>query len=286
MDFEDMDLDEFFGLEPEEGEEGANEQDVAEPAQAEDTEGENEQESAEPAGGTDEKSEMSPEERHANAARRRAAELDGVRKAERDRAKAEMDALVKDLGLKNPYDGNKPIETREQYDAYKRAQTDKALERGLSSGRLTAGQLYDAIDARIAAKAPAPAAAADAPTQEELAEVERQYAALKTFDANAPELDELVQNEAFIRAAEKTRDMLEAYKLAFFDELQARQAQAGKRDAANRAQEKAHLQRTASRGTGAVEVTQEMRSMYRVFDPDITDDEIRKYESKDLKIRR
>lgn len=284
-----MDLDAFFGLEPEEaGEaetEGEREQEIAEPAQAEETEGENEQEAAEPAEHEEQADEMPPEQRHANAARRRAAELDGVRQAERARAQAEMDALVKSLGLKDPYNGNRAIETRAQYDAYKRAQDGKALERGLSAGTLTAEQFNEAVDARIR-EAGTPAPAEPAP---DYREVERQFAEVQKFDPSVQSIDELMEGEkgaAYMEAVARTRSMLDAYKLVYFEELQARQAQAGKRDAANREQSKAHLGKTAARGAGAVEVTPAMREAYRVFDPEISDEEIRKYEAKDAKLRK
>lgn len=281
MDINDMDFDEFFGLEPEDADEdqpeGENEQKPAEPVEAEENKGENVQEVAEPAEDQGEKKELTPEQRHANAARRR--------EEERNRNTKEWDDFVKGLGLKNPFDGNKPIETKEQYDAFKKLQDEKALERGLSSGSLTAEQFNAAVDARIAASAPVPAAAA----QPNYEEVDRQFAEIQAFDPSVKDLDSLVKGEkreAFLSAVERTGNMLDAYKLVYFDELQARQAQAGKLDAANRAQEKAHLQRTGARGSGSVEVTNAMREAYRVFEPDITDDEIRKYETKDAKVRK
>lgn len=281
MNINDMDFDEFFGLEPEDADEdqpeGENEQEPAEPVEAEENKGENEQEVAEPVEDQGEKKELTPEQRHANAARRR--------EEERNRNTKEWDDFVKGLGLKNPFDGNKPIETKEQYDAFKKLQDEKALERGLSSGSLTAEQFNAAVDARIAASAPVPAAAA----QPNYEEVDRQFAEIQAFDPSVKDLDSLVKgekSEAFLSAVERTGNMLDAYKLVYFDELQARQAQAGKLDAANRAQEKAHLQRTGARGSGSVEVTNAMRDMYRVFEPDITDDEIRKYETKDAKVRK
>lgn len=286
MEINDMDFDEFFGLEPEDSDENQpeeeNEPETPETVGAEDGEAENEQEDAEPA---EDQGELSDEQRHKNAARRRAAEIRNVRREERNRNTKEWDDFVKGLGLKNPFDGNKPIETKEQYDAFKKLQDEKALERGLSSGSLTAEQFNAAVDARIAASAPAPAAAA----QPNYEEVDRQFAEIQAFDPSVKDLDSLVKgekSEAFLSAVERTGNMLDAYKLVYFDELQARQAQAGKLDAANRAQEKAHLQRTGARGSGSVEVTNAMRDMYRVFDPDITDDEIRKYETKDAKVRK
>lgn len=289
MDINNMDLDEFFGLEPEEEPEGENEQEVAEPAEDNEDEGENEQEAAEPAEDQGKK-EMSPEERHANAARRRAAELDNAKKAGRDEAMAEVDAFVKSLGLKDPYNGNRAIETKQQYDEYKKAQNGKALERGLSTGKLTVDQFNAAVDARIAehspAPEPAPASALADPGMDGREEVDRQYAEIQALDPGAPSLTELVRDKAYMDEVVKRGNMVDAYKQTYFRQAMARQAQAGRRDAMNRVSEKAHLARTSTRGNGAPEVTADMRNEYRVFFPDITDDEIRAYESKDSKIRK
>lgn len=288
----DMNLEEFLGLEPEDADpadtEGAEEQDTdAEPADSYEDEGENEQDTdAEPAEDQGKKP-MTPEERHANAARRRAAELDAVRQEERQKAKAEMDAYIKSLGLKNSYDGNKPIETKEEYDAYQRAKQNKALERGLSGGKLTVEQFNEAVDARIAARqsapdkpaqaAPAPAQATPAqPAQPNREEVDKQYAQIQAMDPDAPSLAELAQDQTYLDAVKQTGSMVRAY----VERLKNVSAQAGRMDAQVRAQSKAHLQRTGGRGGDSIVVTQEMRDMYRVFEPDISDDDIRKQEAK------
>lgn len=287
MDFEDMDLDKYFGLEPEDTDEdqpeGEKEQEAADTAEEEELDGGKEQETAEPA---DEQGEMSPEERHANAARRRAAELDGARKAERVKMQSELDEFVKSLGLKNPYDGNKPIETKEQYDAYKKVQSSKALERGLSTGKLTADQFNEAVNAAIDERLSNTPAAQQQPTQEQRDAVDSQYAEIQALDPEAESLDVLAKDPSFLDEVRRTGSMVEAYKRTHVDKLLARQAQIGKMDAVNRSQSKSHLQRTSARGSGSMEITDAIRNAYRVFDPDITDDEIRKYESKDQKIRK
>lgn len=279
MDFEDMDLDKYFGLEPEETDEdqpeGENGQEAAEPAQEEELDGGKEQEVAEPADG---KGEMSPEERHANAARRRA--------AERAKSQSELDEFVKSLGLKNPYDGNKPIETKEQYDAFKKVQNSKALERGLSTGKLTADQFNEAVNAAIDERLSNMPAAQTRPSKEQYDAVDSQYAEIKALDPEAESLEVLSKDQSFLDEVRRTGSMVEAYKRTHVDKLLERQTQIGKMDAVNRAQSKSHLQRTAPRGAGGMDITDAMREAYRVFDPDITDDEIRKYESKDQKIRK
>lgn len=281
MDFEDMDLDKYFGLEPEDTDEdqpeGENGQEAANPAQNEELDGGKEQEVADPANDQG-KHEMSPEERHENAARRRA--------AERAKSQSELDEFVKSLGMKNPYDGNKPIETKEQYDAYKKVQNSKALERGLSTGKLTADQFNEAVNAAIDERLSNMPSVQPKATKEQYDAINSQYAEIQALDPEAESLEVLAKDQGFLDEVRRTGSMVEAYKRTHVDKLLERQTQIGKMDAVNRAQSKSHLQRTAPRGAGSMDITDAMREAYRVFDPDITDDEIRKYESKDQKIRK
>ena len=273
----DMDFDEIFGTTPETDadQESVQEQELADPADDYEDEGVNEQDTdAEPA--ADQGKALTPEQRHANAARRRAAEIERVRQEEREKARAEMDAFVKDLGQKNSYDGNKPIQTKAEWDEYKRAQKDKAIERTLAKTGLNKEQLDDIIDARIAERAPGRQPAA----QEEPAshaEVNRQYAEIQSLDPYAPSLAELAGDKAYMDEVAKSGSMVEAYKEVYGRQARSR---AGQFEAQTRAQGKAHLQRTSSRGGDAIIVTREMREAYRVFDPDITDDDIRKEEAR------
>ena len=118
-------------------------------------------------------------------------------------------------------------------------------------------------------------------TQDALTE---QYAALRDFDPQAPALEALLQGEkgeALLKTAERTGDLLSAYKLTYFDELLEQQAARVRRTFELRAEEKAHLRRTQAHGTDAPLVTREMLEAYRVFDPEITANEVRRYEMRD-----
>ena len=285
MNINDMDLNSIFDLDPEETVDnteepaGEQEQEVADPEEMEDEAGEQEQDVADPAdedAEEEEKKPLTPQQRHQNAARRRAAEIEKVRQEERAKADERVHALVKKLGMKDPYNGNKPIETEEEYNALEKARADKALERDLRSGKLTAKQLRgvvsDMFDERVRAQA--------APKEADTAEVDRQYAEIQSLDPYAPSLDELAKDPEYIEAVRQRGSMVEAYKQTHFKAALEAQARAATRDAAERAAGKAHLQRTGTRGSGAPVITKEMREAYRIFEPDITDDEIRKSEAE------
>ena len=127
--------------------------------------------------------------------------------------------------------------------------------------------------------------AAQASSEADEEALAQQVEALRAFDPQAPTLDEILEGEhaeAFLENAEKTGSLLDAYKLTFFDELQARQASRIRQEKALRNAEKAHLRRTQAHGADAVLVTREMLDAYRVFDPEITAAEIRRYEARDI----
>ncbi len=114
--------------------------------------------------------------------------------------------------------------------------------------------------------------------------LENQYAALQAFDPQAPALDDLLTGEkadALAENLQRTGDLLAAYKLTFFDELQKRGAARAVRAEQLRAEEKAHLVRTQAHGMDMPLVTRETLEAYRVFDPEITVDEVRRYELRE-----
>lgn len=283
-----MDMD-FFDL-FKKTDEGENEQEVAEPADEvdeEEAEGGKEQEVAEPAGESE--AEQTPEQRRENAARRRRAEaqaaVDAARAEEQRKASEREVALIKSLGIRNPYDGNKLIQTREEYDAYVRERDAKALERELSSGKLSPETLGRVIDQRIAERDKPAEVKPEAKAEESpnMAELNRQYEMLREIDPNAPSLEELGANAEFIKAMEQTGHLVRAYQQI---NAAAQQDSAKARAVAQERQRntgKDHLRSTSSKGNGAVVVTAEMRRAYRMFHPGITDEDIRRYEEKNKK---
>ena len=287
MNYMDMDLDEIFDLEPEETEENAedtgaeNEQENGDPAQDEDFDGENDQDTdAEPDEEGEEKKPLTPEQRHANAARRRAAEIEKAKQEVRDYYEGREKRIFESLKMKDAYNGNTPIESYEQFQRYDAAKEDKALERELASGRMTVSRLKETIGKVVDDKMiPRAQAEQPAPSSAQKKMVDDQYAEIQALDPDAPNFDELAKDQEFMSEVRRTGNMVQAYKRVHVDKLLDRQAQIGKRDAMLRDQSKAHLTRTSTRGIGSVEVTNEMRARYRIFDPDITDEEIRKSET-------
>lgn len=297
----DINYEDLFGLEPEETPEGVEEQDVADPVETEEPEGGEEQEIADPAE-TDEgeeepeeedqpeeepeKKPQTPEERRAQAAARRQREqqeaIDAAVAAERKRNQEAWDAHYRAMNLRDPYHGNKPVTTQAEYDAYVEARDQQALERDLKAGKITP-ERYQADVQRAAQAAARQQAEAAQRAAEGRAEVDRQFAALQAAYPSVKSLGELMQDQAFVAALTVTRDMTRAYRMAHVDEIEASAKAAAQ---AGRDSGKSHLRRAGTRGGGAPMVTQDVIDQYRIFDPDVTVEEIRAYEAKYQKARK
>lgn len=297
----DINYEDLFGLEPEETPEGEEEQEVADPVETEEPEGGEEQEIADPAE-TDEgeekpeeedqpeedpeKKPQTPEERRAQAAARRQREqqeaIDAAVAAERKRNQEAWDAHYRAMNLRDPYHGNKPVTTQAEYDAYVEARDQQALERDLKAGKITSERYQEDVQraAQAAARQQAEAAQRAA---EGRAEVDRQFAALQAAYPSVKSLGELMQDQAFVAALPVTRDMTRAYRMAHVDEIEASAKAAAQ---AGRDSGKSHLRRAGTRGGGAPMVTQDVIDQYRIFDPDVTVEEIRAYEAKYQKTKK
>ena len=297
----DINYEDLFGLEPEETPTGVEEQDVADPVETEEPEGGEEQEIADPAetddgeeepeeedqpGEEPEKKPQTPEERRAQAAARRQREqqeaIDAAVAAERKRNQEAWDAHYRAMNLRDPYHGNKPVTTQAEYDAYVEARDQQALERDLKAGKITP-ERYQADVQRAAQAAARQQAEAAQRAAEGRAEVDRQFAALQAAYPSVKSLGELMQDQAFVAALPVTRDMTRAYRMAHVDEIEASAKAAAQ---AGRDSGKSHLRRAGTRGGGAPMVTQDVIDQYRIFDPNVTVEEIRAYEAKYQKTKK
>lgn len=301
----DINYEELFGLEPEDpaGEEG---QDVADPVEDQEDLGGEDPELADPDVDVDdddtadededpadeddqqpeEKPKETPEQRRAQAAARRQREqqaaIDAAVKAERDRNLAEWDAHYKAMNIRDPYHGNKLVESKADYDAYVAERDRKNLERDLKAGKVTPERFQQQVQAQAAQQA---AAAVQRQQQQDTAraEVQRQFAELQKAEPGIKSIDEVMRDPLFVSAFQATRDMTKAYRMAHVDEIEARA-----KGAAQAAQQsgKDHLRRQGTRGGGAPMVTQDVIDQYRIFDPDISVEEIRKHQAQYQKNRK
>lgn len=288
---EDIDYGAVFGVE------GAEAQEVAEPEEAteEQAQGGEEQEVAEPDAGDEEQegAKQTPEQNAAYAAARRKAEAErdaAIRKAQED-AQRTIDDAFKSSGLKNPFTG-KPITSKAEFDAYRQqagdARKSQLMEQaGLSEEEYTAlvNDLPEVRQAREA-REKAESAMRRADEAQAKAKIDEQLQEIGKLDPDIRELNDLAKMEnypQFYELVHRGNSLLDAYKLANFDKLVQKNTAAAKQAAYNNTQSKQHMGRTKERGAGAISVPNDVKEMYRAFNPDATDAEIQAHYNKNHK---
>lgn len=290
-----------FDVEVPETTTGAEETEAAEPSGNDTTtaaaQGAEEQEAAAPAVEETEESEQpqteAPEQepktdRDAQfaAARRKAeAERDAAIAQAKEDAQKQVDEFFKNSGLMNPYTGQ-PITTRAEYEAYRERfeadQKAKLMEKaGITQEEFQAFvQGLPEVRAARQAKAEAEAAARQAREQEAKARVDEQLRQIRAIDPTVKELGDLAKLDTYPKLYDMVKrgySILDAYRLANYDTLTQRAAEASRKAAINSVQSKQHLKATESRGGGAIPVPDSVLEEYRVLNPGATKEEIQKH---------
>lgn len=317
----DIDYGELFGVEAEPA--GAQEQEAADPAgdseqesaQAQDTGAEGEaapgretQEDTPPgdsappdegerAGAEEEPEGQSPEENARYAAARRKAEaqrdaeIERVRRQAREDAERAVDEAICGSGMTNPYTGQ-AITTRAELEAYQeqfraQQQSDMQKKAGLTPEQFQAfvNTLPEVRQAR-AAQAQAEAAARQIREREARARIGEQLREIAGIDPAIRGMDDLAGMESYPRFCELVKrgnTFVDAFRLANYDALTQKAAQASRAAAIKAAAGKEHLTPTAQRGAGAESVPEDVRAEYRAFNPGATDEEIQKHYNRYMK---
>ena len=243
---------------------GENEQAHAEPAPETAAEGENEQAHAEPA-----PAEQTPEQNAAFAAARRRAETQAA-----IRNQAEQDALVERIyrGQNNPYTG-RPIRSVRDLNEYEQQyQQDQMRQAGIDPGVLN--QMIENNPAVQQAKVMTARMRQEAGQRA----LEEQIAEIGKIDPSVTDFQTLVQHPNFQQFDARVRQgysLVDAFKLANYDQITGKKAAAAKQQALNSVNGKNHLNPTKSAGTGEdVFVPEETMAMYRSAFPNWTKQQI------------
>ena len=271
---------------------GAEGQEVAEPAAADSQE----QTVAETAAGdqdglSQEQQGQSAEENARYAAARRKAEQERDAAIERARADAQaeakrvIDEVFQGRRLVNPYT-KQPITSKAEFDAYKQAfeqdQRAKILKRsGMNEAQFDAF-IQSIPEVRRAKEAETAANRARAEMK-----VEAQMAEIRKLNPNIQTVRDLAGMETYPKLYEMVQrgyDLADAYRLANFTELSKREAGAARQSAINAVKSKSHLAPVAERsGTAEIVVPEETKQLYRQLNPGVTDDEIKRHYAKSHK---
>lgn len=259
---------------------GAEEQETAAPA-VEETE-----ESEQPQAEAPEQEPKTDRDAQFAAARRKAeAERDAAIAQAKEDAQKQVDEFFKTSGLMNPYTGQ-PITTRAEYEAYRERfeadQKAKLMEKaGITQEEFQAFvQGLPEVRAARQAKAEAEAAARQAREQEAKARVDEQLRQIQAIDPTVKELGDLAKLDTYPKLYDMVKrgySILDAYRLANYDTLTQRAAEASRKAAINSVQSKQHLKATESRGGGAIPVPDSVLEEYRVLNPGATKEEIQKH---------
>ena len=259
---------------------GAEEQETAAPA-VEETE-----ESEQPQAEAPEQEPKTDRDAQFAAARRKAeAERDAAIARAKEDAQKQVDEFFKSSGLVNPYTGQ-PITTRAEYEAYRERfeadQKAKLMEKaGITQEEFQAFvQGLPEVRAARQAKAEAEAAARQAREQEAKARVDEQLRQIQAIDPTVKELGDLAKLDTYPKLYDMVKrgySILDAYRLANYDTLTQRAAEASRKAAINSVQSKQHLKATESRGGGAIPVPDSVLEEYRVLNPGATTEEIQKH---------
>ena len=302
-----IDYNALFGVETEGA--GENVQEAAETAEsidketeADDTAEENddqetEAQNGEAAGEGKESGVQSSEENAKYAAARRKAEAErdlAVQKAReevRAQMQEELTESIKALGLINPYT-KKPItnqaelnEYRQRFDIEKKSRFAKKAGMNEEEFDAFVSDLPEVKEAREKAKQAEEAQKAVA-AERAKQEIDRQLAEIREMDPSIQSINDLTKMENYQRfydLVKRGNTLTDAFRLANMDRQTAQVRGQAQQAALNKVASKSHLDRTTTRGAGAVQVPADVMAQYRFFNPDATEAEIRQHWAKNHK---
>lgn len=292
---------------------GEQEQELAEPAQPEEnpetgTESEPDADSDDPEdedpktddGAGKDKTPLTPEQRRANAARRREQEQQAaIQKAvaeavqaEQQKSKQMLEQVLAQAGIKNPANGE-IITTFEDFMKWGQETADARLQKDLKAGKLTKEVLDQLISAHPAVQQ-AQQLRQQAEQQQsqqraaaERARIEGQLAKIAELNPNITGLADILAMEtapAFRENVKNGMNFYDAYRLANMDAIAQEKAQRAVQAAKNNSRGKEHLRATGNaRGSGAASVPQAEMKLYRMMNPNMTDAQIQAHYNKYLK---
>lgn len=292
-----QELNELFGLEPEEhgaeAGEGAIEPetdeggDTAAGEQIDEGEAAGDEDGAGAAAGGDdggaEPDEDAPEpEARQQPARPDSATLERLKTEAEARQRAKLDEIVRGMGLIDPKSKAK-IGSYAEYERYKAELDSERRSRDMKRLGFTSEQQYSEwLRSQPEYREQAKAAAA-ARRQEAENRVAGWMKEIHELDPSINEVADLGKMPNYPRFYQLVKQnglsFVDAYKLANMDALTQRRTEAARQQMRNAEASKTHLQPKAGRGGApAAEVTvpQNVRDIYRAMDPDITDTEIKK----------
>lgn len=291
---------------PEQSGEGAQGQGLAAPAAGGDPQQESrepgavsaEDDAGDPPDGGNEP--LTPQQRRENAARRRQQEqqqaidnaVAAALKAERERVDQQMKGFFAQAGLRNPAN-NEPIESMEQFEAWRQDHDQKQFQQDLKDGKLTPEIMqqvlnrHPAIQRLMQEQEQQDSALKIQQETQERARIAEEIQRISKMDPtinSAKDLLTMPGADAFREYVNKGYGFEDAFKLTHWDRLMSQQADAARQQALNNASSKNHLAGISnSRTGGMVEVPHDELAIYRLLMPNASDAEIQAHYNKNRK---
>lgn len=286
-----INFNELYGLTEEEG---AKEQDVAEPAEGQPEEtGEEEQGVAAPAGeedpapadetpaevGTEEKAEKKTGKKDADfAAARRKAEQ------ERDAAiaanKRQYDEMIAACGFEDPFTGE-PVQNMEQLKTFAEAARQERMQNIRDKSGMSEEE-FNSMVAELPEVKEAKALAKKAREERAQRAMEEHIAEIGKMDPAIRSIEDLTKDPKFPEIREKVRstgmNVLDAYRLAYHDDIVRKASERAKESARLSAAGKSHMTQTAApHGQADSAVPPDVMREYRRYNPTATAEEIHRH---------
>lgn len=250
-------------------------------------------------GGTESRAEgegQTPEERREHAARRRQQEMQEAIQAAVQQALQQKDQehlqeqeqFFRQAGLVNPFT-REPITNMDEFRAWREEQDNQRLQRELESGKLTKETLNALIEQHPAVQAARQRQAEQEQQQQTQQEeafrqsVEQQLTEIRKTDPTITKLSDILEKPygtAFYEAVKRGNNFADAFYLATRGQEKEQIAEAARQSAVNNLTGKNHLKPTSFGGKAGATVTADERKMYRLFNPDASDEAIQKYQNK------
>ena len=247
---------------------------------------------------------QSDEENAKYAAARRKAEkerdlaVERARTEERQAVMAEVEKRIARMQMNDPYAGKvvSNLDDLESYHSHLSGEKEKEIMDELKEYGFDEGRIKEIVDTLVAARPEVRQAGEAMERLNKLEEKAQQEHLNNIFESELEKIREIdptirtaedlfaSENEAAMTALiKKNYSISDAYFIANREKLMERAASAGAQQTRNNAANKGHLNSSSPHGTGGITVPDDVMSVFRLINPNASDDEIRAFYQRDLK---
>lgn len=200
---------------------------------------------------------------------------------------AAVDAQVAAMGLRNPYDGNKPITTAAEYAAYQTAAREASVKEFCRKAGITREQFDElvagdpGVQAAKGAQARAEAAERTAQQQQTAARLDAEIAEIRKLCPEVRDRESLVNHKSWSRVRDRMKatgcGVLDAFRLENFEELRQQSVNNTRRQTIRNNRGKEHLKGTSGKGKGGASIPADQLKIYQHLNPGASLEELQAF---------